>query len=146
MHIIRAQIAHLDELVILFEAYRNFYKMPPDESRARNFLEERMKRNESVIFIAYESESAAGFTQLYPLFSSTRIKRLWLLNDLYVREKFRGQGVAAALIHEAEKLAIETGAAGIQLETAKDNFSAQRLYERTGFVLETDYHTYFLKV
>ena len=145
MDIIRAGIAQLDKLVILFEAYRNFYKMPPDEVQARNFLKERIEKNESVIFMSYDNKTALGFTQLYPLFSSTRMKRLWLLNDLFVDEKFRGQGIAEALIQEAGRLAKETGAAGIQLETAKDNFSAQRLYERTGFVLDTDFYTYFLK-
>lgn len=146
MNIIRAGIAQLDELVLLFEAYRKFYKMPPDSLTARFFLFERMKENESVIFLAYENLEAAGFTQLYPLFSSTRMKRLWLLNDLFVTEKFRKRGVAEALIHEAEKLAKETGAAGIQLESAKDNFSAQHLYERTGFELETGFYPYFLTV
>src|SRR5580698_216453 len=110
-----------------------------------DFLSQRITKNESVIFLAFEEQNAIGFTQLYPLFSSTRMKRLWLLNDLFVNENFRKRGIAEALIHEAEKLAKETGAAGIQLETAIDNFSAQRLYERLNFVRETEFYTYFLK-
>ena len=62
-----------------------------------------------------------GFTQLYPLFSSTRMKRYWLLNDLFVNENHRGKGHSKALIESAKELCRETKACGILLETDKTN-------------------------
>src|SRR5690349_17530868 len=88
----------LVQLARLFNAYRVFYKKESDIEAATLFLKERMNKNESVIFVSLNNETITGFTQLYPLFSSTRMRRLWLLNDLFVEEKFRGQGISVALI------------------------------------------------
>jgi ribosomal protein S18 acetylase RimI-like enzyme len=87
-------------------------------------------------------DALAGFVQLYPLFSSTRLKKLWLLNDLYVDEMFRGQRISIMLIDEAKRLAMETNSAGLILETAKSNVIGNQLYIRTGFELDKDHHYY----
>ncbi len=68
----------------LFNLYRQFYQQAPDEEAAWHFISERLRKNESVIFIALKDERAVGFTQLYPIFSSVGMKRCWLLNDLFV--------------------------------------------------------------
>ncbi|WP_299253523.1 GNAT family N-acetyltransferase [uncultured Cytophaga sp.] len=123
MHIIRNyQSADLNQLTELFEAYREFYKMNSDKEAAKVFLSERMKNNESIIFVAVgENSELTGFVQLYPIFSSTRMKRLWLLNDLFVSKSFRGMGLSKALLSAAQKLCMETDACGLILETAKTN-------------------------
>lgn len=83
-----------------------------------------------------------GFTQLYPLFCSLEMKRIWLLYDLYVDESARQHGVAQQLIARAEQLAKESDSAFIMLSTATDNTKAQALYERSGFVRDTDFYVY----
>jgi ribosomal protein S18 acetylase RimI-like enzyme len=145
--VIRAGLAHLDALVPLFEAYRAFYRQPPDAGRARTFLRDRLVRDESVVFLA-ESRSGSGaavfvgFTQLYPLFSSTAMERLWLLNDLFVAPAARGQDVARRLMLQAERHARETRATGLMLQTAIDNAAAQRLYESVGYERDTHFYVY----
>ena len=44
----------------------------------------------------------------------------------------------------ARAFALSTGAKGLVLETATDNFGAQRLYESLGYVRDTGYYTYCL--
>lgn len=83
-----------------------------------------------------------GFVQLYPIFSSTRMKRLWLLNDLYVNPAYRSKGVSIALINECKTLCRSTNACGLILETAKDNVVGNNLYARTGF-LRDEAHNYY---
>lgn len=145
MKIVKATSDHLDQLVSLFEAYRVWYRMEPDRTTAYSFLSARIKHGESEIFLAMDSDDkAVGFTQLYPLFSSTRMKRLWLLNDLYVIPEYRGQGVSKRLIDSAKELARATDAAGIFLETEKSNFIGNQLYPKTGFTLD-DHNFYFWK-
>lgn len=128
----RADLGWLDRLVPLFEAYRAFYAMPPDAEGARAFLRQRLERDESVIFIATLDGRPLGFTQLYPLFSSTRMARLFLLNDLFVDAAARGAGLGAALLERARQHAQEEGACELMLETGNDN-PARRLYERSGY-------------
>ena len=101
----QATINNLDELVPLFDAYRQFYSKKSDVKAAEEFLEARIVNDESVIFLVYnKEEKAVGFVQLFPSFSSTRMKRFWILNDLFVSPEFRGQGFSRELIEEAISL------------------------------------------
>lgn len=139
----RATIDDLDQLVPLFDGYRQFYSQASDLPGARRFLGERLLRNESMILLAYQGDRAVGFTQLYPLFSSVSMERLWVLNDLFVLPEMRGQGVGEALIEQAAALSRSMGAKGLTLETGLTNDGAQRLYERLGFVREDEVYHYF---
>ena len=144
MRITRATLQDLDDLNNLFDAYRVFYEQESDKKKSKVFLKSRIENEESVIFISRDAaEIATGFTQLYPLFSSTRMKRIWLLNDLFVDKKYRGQGYSKALIEAAKELCRKTGAAGMTLETAKENHIGNRLYPATGWTLDTEHNFYY---
>ena len=139
MIIRRAKKKDIDDLSILFDKYRIFYKQQSDIDNARSFLKKRMKRKESVIFVAEERDELIGFTQLFPIFSSVSMKRTWLLNDLYVNEKARGIGAATALLNAAKEFGAESKSKWLLLQTAADNFTAQKVYEKNGWVKETDF-------
>ena len=143
---VRASLDDLDALVPLFDGYRQFYRRPSDLAGARTFLAERIQRNESVIFLAVVDGAIAGFTQLYPLFSSVSMQRLWLLNDLFVALEARGSGAGHALLERAERWARETGAKGLTLSTELTNETAQRVYEAAGWTRDEEflhYHRFF---
>ncbi|HYV93132.1 MAG TPA: GNAT family N-acetyltransferase [Chitinophagales bacterium] len=135
MIIREAAIDDPDRLAPLFDSYRQFYHKQSDISGAIEFLNARMTRNESVIFVAEENQKIVGFAQLYPLFSSTRLKRLWLLNDLFVMEEFRGKGISKLLIEKCFELAGKTKASGVMLETERSNIIGNKLYQQMGFKL-----------
>ena len=130
----RATLADLDTIAPLFDAYRGFYGQASDPGRARDWLRERMQRNESVVLVAEDEDGAAvGFTQLYPMFSSVRTARTWILNDLFVAPDARRGGTARALLDAAAGFARDDGAAGICLETTQDNAPARALYRNSGW-------------
>lgn len=139
MIIRRARKKDIDQLSILFDKYWIFYKQQSDVDSARSFLRKRMKRKESVIFVAEQRKNLVGFTQLFPIFSSVSMKRTWLLNDLYVDEKTRGIGAATALLNAAKEFGLATNSKWLLLQTAADNFTAQKVYEKNGWVRETDF-------
>ena len=143
MNIHQATINDLDSLTELFDFYRSFYKQASDLEGAKEFLKERLTKNESVIFIAYEDGKPVGFTQLFPSFSSVSMQKSFVLNDLYVKETARRKGVAKELINRAIALAKETKAKGILLETGKENVNAQKLYEMIGFTKESNNYYYY---
>jgi len=121
-------------LLPLFDGYRAFYEQPVDSARSRAFLEARLTRNESVVFLAeLDDGTAAGFAQLYPMFSSVRAARVWVLNDLFVAPVARRRGVAVALLDAATAFARDDGAIRLELETTSDNASAQALYRNAGW-------------
>jgi GNAT superfamily N-acetyltransferase len=141
--IVRATTKDLDDLVPLFDAYRQFYGQRSDPRAARAFLGDRIEHDESVIYVAYaDGGEAAGFTQLYPSFSSVSLKRLWVLNDLFVRSDIRRGGVGRALLERARRHAVETGAKGLILNTAVTNKAAQTLYESCGWHREDEFLQY----
>ncbi|MGG8094493.1 GNAT family N-acetyltransferase [Klebsiella aerogenes] len=142
MNIYQAQPQDVDTVLPLYLAYRRFYQVEENLVQAREFILKRLQLNESVIFFAEVDGKVVGFTQLYPLFCSLEMKRIWLLYDLYVDESARQHGVAQQLIARAEQLAKESDSAFIMLSTATDNTKAQALYERSGFVRDTDFYVY----
>ena len=136
----RADANDLDALTPLFDAYRQFYEQASDVTGAHTFLTQRLANGESAVLIAEHDGIATGFVQLYPIFSSVRMGRVWTLNDLYVAPEARRTGVARALLDASCDFARETGALGLQLETGKDNLAAQKLYRDAGWELETNLH------
>ncbi len=145
IRIVRAGRKDVDDVTPLFDAYRGFYDATSDHAAARAFLTERMQSDESVIFLAYASpHEPVGFTQLYPSFSSVSLKRLWILNDLFVRSDVRRGGVGRALLERAREHAAETGAKGLILSTAVTNKSAQTLYESCGWQRDDEFLHYYL--
>ncbi|SHF19932.1 GNAT family N-acetyltransferase [Chryseobacterium takakiae] len=138
----KATITDVYELAELFDQYRIFYHKNSDIPAAEKFLAERIKNKDSEIFVAENDGKLVGFVQLYPLFSSTRMKRYWLLNDLYVNESYRGNGYSKALIEEAKKMAKSSDACGILLETGKSNDIGNKLYPACGFEIYNEVNFY----
>lgn len=135
----------LPELVELFAGYLDFYQVPRPGAEIEAFLAARLTRNESIVLLARDAAGTAlGFVQLYPFFASLHLKAAFLLSDLYVSPAGRRQGLAETLMNAARAHAEQSGACGLQLETAKDNFAGQALYEKLGYVRDEVFYTYWL--
>lgn len=145
MKIFRAGIKHIEELAGLFNQYRVFYQKESNLEACRRFLAERLENDQSIVFAAQSSEgNLVGFTQLYRSYCSVELKPLVYLYDLFVEPSTRRGGAAHALMEAARQYAVEQGADRLQLETARDNVSAQALYEKLGYRRDTEFHTYHL--
>jgi ribosomal protein S18 acetylase RimI-like enzyme len=130
----RASIQDLDRLVPLLDAYRQFYGQQPDLIIARQFIGDRLTRNESIVLVAENDGGAAvGFVQLYPTFSSILAAPMYVLSDLFVIPEFRRRGVGTLLLQSAMETARAAGVDRLELTTAIANVSAQRLYESLGW-------------
>ena len=140
VNIIRAGLEDMNAVAPLFDRYRQFYGQVPDLHGAKEFLTERLKNQQSVVYLAVNEESSLtlglGFVQLYPSFSSVRMKPIWVLNDLFVAEEARRSGVARLLMDAALVLARSTSAARLVLSTAKDNVRARSLYLSLGYRID----------
>lgn len=131
----KVTIQDLSQLAKLFDQYRVFYHKESDILSAENFLKERIEKQDSEIYVAESEGVLVGFVQLYPLFSSTRMKKYWLLNDLFVNENHRGKGFSKELIEAAKEVCKSSDACGILLETGKSNDIGNQLYPSCGFEL-----------
>ncbi|MDI9865991.1 GNAT family N-acetyltransferase [Flectobacillus sp. DC10W] len=145
MQITKANESHLELLIPAFETNRIHFGQTNDNLKTRRFLSERLTQNSSTIFIALaDSGVLAGFTQLYPIFSTLKLESVWLLNDMFVMPDFRKGGVASLLVDAAWNHTKHTGAAWLTLKTGIENTKAQALYEKLGFRKDDEHFYYFL--
>ena len=133
MIIREAEKSDLDQLSKLFDSYRMFYGKESNIDISKKFLKSRLSNKDSKVFICEVNNILTGFVQLYPLFSSTRVSKYWLLNDLFVDSEYRGKGYSKLLIDKAKELVKKSNACGMMLETEKSNKIGNNLYPETGF-------------
>lgn len=140
----RIELNEANLVVGLFNQYRIFYGKFSDLGMAKGFIDARLENNESVIFVALDGNKPVGFTQAYPKYSSARLTKNWILNDLFVDENYRKQGIGEQLIKIVMGFAKTEGSTFVQLETAVDNYIAQSLYETIGFKKQEPDSEFFL--
>jgi ribosomal protein S18 acetylase RimI-like enzyme len=142
-----ATLADVERVAPLFDAYRQFYGLPADLALARRYLADRLSLGESLVLWAQASnQSALGFVQMYPTFSSLRAARTYVLYDLFVDPAVRHAGIGRGLMRAAAEEARQRGAVSLVLSTAKSNRAAQRLYESLGWVRDEDFYEYNLRL
>jgi len=148
LEIRRATRADADCIAPLFDAYRQFYGRTPDPALARQFMADRLDRDESVVFLALTQRdgraAGCGFTQLYPHFSSLTCRPVWILSDLYVAPEARRTGTGRRLMEAAHAFARAAGATAVELDTAHTNTTAQALYESLGYRRDLEFRHYVL--
>jgi len=147
MEIITATEEHIPQVSRLFDLYRQFYKCKPDITLANEFISNRIKNKESIIFMALNDGKAVGFAQIYPSFCSVEAIKIFILYDLYVDSSIRNSGVGALLMNRASAYARDNGASRVDLMTAFDNASGQHLYESLGYKKTSeDFYNYSLSL
>jgi ribosomal protein S18 acetylase RimI-like enzyme len=143
---VQIKIAKLDDIskiAPLFDAYRQFYEQPSNLAKATEFLQARLKNTESIIWFAEDnSQEILGFCQVYPSFCSVLAEPIYVLYDLFTTEKSRKSGVGSALLETAHQDAKTKGIARLDLTTAKDNLTAQSVYESLGWIRDDIFYAY----
>ena len=138
----QAVLSELAKLATLFNEYRQFQGEASDLGASQEFLRARFNHGESVAFIAHDGEVSVGFAQLYPIYSSVSLKRVFVLNDLFVCESGRRKGVASKLLAAVEAYAWSLSAVRVTLNVAKSNVAGQALYEAQGWSQDSQFFMY----
>ena len=85
--------------------------------------------------------SAAGFAAyafFFPSFSSFRGQRGLYLEDLFIREQYRGTGLGEQMLRAIARSAAERGFERIDFLVLDWNATAIRFYKRLGAIMDTD--------
>ncbi len=140
----RVEVADLDELMPLMRAYCDFYEVSPPDVDLLALVTALIDdpEREGVQQLARDPGGrVAGFATLYWTWSTTNASRIGIMNDLFVAERARGQGVAEQLIEACRAECAHRGARRLTWQTAPDNLRAQAVYDRIGATRErwTDY-------
>jgi ribosomal protein S18 acetylase RimI-like enzyme len=142
----QATIEDLPNIVPIFDSYRECFKQPKNPSKVEKFLYEKFEHLESVIFIAAQENEVIGFAQLYPIFSSLSLQRVWLLNDFYISEEYRNRGIGKQLFAKVKEFTLLTKSKGIELSVEHSNEKAWHFWEKQGFRIDDEFRYYFYKL
>jgi GNAT superfamily N-acetyltransferase len=116
----------------LFAGYQRFYQAEPDDAANLRFFRRFIApSDEGLLLGAWAGGELMGFACLYWTFSSVHAAEVALMNDLFVKEGNRGEGIGYALIEASAEAARRRGMRHLEWLTAVDNHRARHLYDRT---------------
>ena len=87
---------------------------------------------------------AIGYALFFGFYSSWKGPGIFL-EDLFVREAFRGRGIGRALLSEVARVAWQEGSVGIRWEVLDWNESAIKFYKSLGAEFLDDWRQVFLE-
>jgi ribosomal protein S18 acetylase RimI-like enzyme len=124
-------VLQLKELMLQYIVGFYRYRQPEDE-QLYELIQVLLEQQEGIQFVAEADGKLVGFATLYFTYSTVRAAKIAVMNDLFVVEEFRGQGVASKLFAACKGYAARNRYVKLTWETAKDNYRAQRFYEKMG--------------
>jgi GNAT superfamily N-acetyltransferase len=133
--IARVGRADLEDLLPLMRGYCDFYAASPSDADLIGLSSMLIgdPEHEGLQLIARGANAVAvGFATLYWTWSTLDTARIGVMNDLFVAESERGQGLAEQLIEACRAECARRGARRLTWQTAPDNARAQAVYDRIG--------------
>ncbi|WP_175480533.1 GNAT family N-acetyltransferase [Gracilibacillus ureilyticus] len=111
----------------------DFYQRPkPAAEKIDQLIDMLLTHDQGIQFVAEKDEELVGFATLYFSYSTTKADKITVMNDLFVVENERGNGVAQELFQACHHYSNENDFAHMAWVTVKDNYRAQRFYEKMG--------------
>jgi ribosomal protein S18 acetylase RimI-like enzyme len=135
-----ATVADEDVLLGLMREFYTFERLAFDEARLRTalrtlFADPMLGR----AWIITRGGEVAGYAVVTVCFSLEFAGRFALIDELYVREAFRGRGLGTRALELAANACRGLDVAAVRLEVDVWNERAMELYRRMGFELQERY-------
>ena len=122
-----------DLLSVLFAQEQEF--VPNPEAQIRGLTRILRQPELGFILLARDNGQVVGMVNILFTISTALGERVALLEDMVVRAEVRGSDIGSKLLARAIELARLADCRRITLLTDQNNVSAQRFYQRQGFVI-----------
>ena len=140
LEIQKLSLKNLTDMNDMFSLYQEFYEIDEkniDKESNINFFKEILKNyNSGKMFVSYIDWKPVGMITLYYTYSSLSKQKVWILNDLYLLDKYRGKWYWKEMIKYSMNFFKEQWIKKMTLETHTDNIWAQKLYDSLGWEWE----------
>ena len=134
MQVRRIKTTDKDEYINLVTEFYNSDAVlaPVDSSHFDKTFAELMRSSERVVcYVADIDGKLAGYALIARFFSQEAGGEVAWLDEIYIRDEFRGKGAGTAIINKVFEDFKD--AAAFRLEIEPENEGAERLYKRLGF-------------
>jgi ribosomal protein S18 acetylase RimI-like enzyme len=130
-----AEPADLDLIRTMADEYYAFDHLEIDSERATAAVRELLAdRSLGQIWLVFDGTEPAGYLVLAFGYSIEFGGKDAFIDELYLREQYRGRGWGKAVMESAATAARNAGVRALHLEVTRENARALRLYESVGFV------------
>jgi diamine N-acetyltransferase len=138
----QAELTDREKLLELMREYYAFDNLRFDEAAAREALKQILQ-DESVgrIWLIKLDDEIAGYSILTLGFSLEFHGRDAFLDEIYLRDRFRGRGIGRRALEFLEEQCRQLGVRALHLEVERENKNAQAVYRGSGF---TDHDRYLM--
>jgi diamine N-acetyltransferase len=135
-----AGVADIDALVQLMRDYCAFDHLPFDAQTRRRTVEKFIRDHSwGRLWLILTDGAPVGYLILTLGFSFEYGGYDAFIDEVYIREQHRGQGIGRLALQIAEDACRELGVQALHLEVERVNTTAHALYRKVGFV-EHDRH------
>jgi GNAT superfamily N-acetyltransferase len=119
-------IEGFDDFTAMLEEVNEDPLEPETKERLKqDFAEGRFKG-----FQVFEKDGVAGIAVVVDTYSAVHARKVLQLDELYIREAFRGKGLGKELFDTVVEYAKKDGYMRLEWRTEKDNITAQALYSQ----------------
>ena len=133
----KAETKDISLIFTLINEMALYEKRPQDMTGTPQELEYWLfERNIASFYIAEIENQVAGYALYYPVFGSFSAAGRVHLEDIYIRENFRNQGVGRAFFTFIADQILKEGFSGMEWSCLDWNESALGFYDRIGAHLE----------
>lgn len=105
---------------------------------------ELLETGSLVSFIACTGHEPIGVMNIFYKYTTFSGRKILYIEDLYVRERYRGCGTGGKLLERARKIATENDCEQIELKCAIWNRNSAEFYKSHGMKPETEWEVYTL--
>ncbi|MBP1994852.1 GNAT family N-acetyltransferase [Paenibacillus eucommiae] len=128
-HAVEEDVIQLRQLMITYIVVFYRYRQP-EEEKLDEMIRILLEHKEGVQFVAELEGKLVGFATLFFRYSSFHAAKIAVMNDLFVAEDQRRQGIAHKLFAACKGYSARHRYVSMIWSTGKDNISSQRFYEK----------------
>ena len=139
--LVAANLSHLELLLPLVRSYHRFEEIEmTEDARAAAVTPLLGDSSLGKVWLIKPADVIVGYVAICYGYSIEFQGRDAFVDEFFLIESARGQGIGRDALHVVRAAATEMGIVALHLEVARSNTRARRFYESLGFTARDRYH------
>jgi GNAT superfamily N-acetyltransferase len=146
IRIVDAAVADVPVILDMIRGLAEYEKLLDECVATEEELRESLfgKQPGAEVVLAYWEEECVGFALFFSTYSTFLARRGLYLEDLFVKESWRGKGIGFALLHYLAEIAVARKCGRVEWGVLNWNLPSIEFYQRLGAVAMDEWTKYRL--